>query len=108
MIIKTSNGLSFDTERDLSAAERHILQKLFAWKSFVQSMKEFKEKKERSFESGWNNSGPIAESHTMQLIIQDIEKEVAARLKNTKASEPGSNNGLQTDVMGSKTENVLP
>ena len=108
MIIKTSNGLSFDTERDLSAAERHILQKLFAWKSFVQSMKEFKEKKKRSFESGWNNSGPVAESHAMRLIIQEIEQEVADRLKNTKASGPGSNNGLQTDVMGSKTENVLP
>jgi hypothetical protein len=108
MIIKTSNGRSFDTESDLTAAERHILQKLFAWKSFVQSMKEFKEKQKRSFESGWNNSGPIAESHAMRLIIQDIEKEVAGRLKDTMASDPGSTNGLQADVMGSKTENVLP
>jgi hypothetical protein len=93
MIIKTSNGQTFDTESDLSAAERHILQKLFAWKSFVQSMKEFTEKKDRSFESGWNNSGPVTESHAMRLIIQDIEKEVAARLKGTAVIETGTDNG---------------
>jgi hypothetical protein len=81
MIIRTSNGQSFDTELDLSAAERHVLQKIFAWKSFVKSMKEFKEKKDRSFQSGWNNSGPVAESHAMRLIIKDIEKEVASRVK---------------------------
>ncbi len=92
MIIRTSNGQAFDTESDLSAAERHILQKLFAWKSFVQSMKEFKEKKDRSFESGWNNSGPVAESHAMRMIIQDIEKEVAARLKGIAVAEPGPEN----------------
>jgi hypothetical protein len=30
MIITTWNGKSFDTDKELSAPERHILQKLFA------------------------------------------------------------------------------
>ncbi|MCU0597957.1 MAG: hypothetical protein MUE70_01725 [Desulfobacterales bacterium] len=93
MIIRTSNGQTFDTDSDLSAAERHILQKLFAWKSFVQTIKEFQEKKDRSFKSGWNNSGPVAESQAMRMIIQDIEKEVAARLKGIAVSETGACNG---------------
>jgi hypothetical protein len=87
MIINTSNGKAVDTERDLSAPERHILQKLFAWKSFVKSIEEFKEKKDRSFKAGWNDSGPIAESQTIGLIIHDIEKEIAMRLSNSDSKK---------------------
>jgi hypothetical protein len=87
MIINTSNGKAVDTERDLSAPERHILQKLFAWKSFVKSIEEFKEKKDRSFKTGWNDSGPIAESQPMGLIINDIEKEIAMRLSNSDSKK---------------------
>ena len=45
MIITIWNGQSFDTEKDLTAAERLILQKLFAWKSMVNTLEEFKKKK---------------------------------------------------------------
>jgi hypothetical protein len=82
MIIRTSNGQTFDTETDLSAAERHILQKLFSWKSFVTSINEFRKKKDLSFKVGWNDSGPVPESSAMRLIISDIENEISTRLSS--------------------------
>jgi hypothetical protein len=93
MIINTSSGRSFDTESDLTSAERHILQKILAWKSFVRTVEEFHEKISRSFESGWNHSGPVAESHAMRLIIRDIEKEVMDRLKAMTGAAQGQDNG---------------
>ncbi len=80
MIITTSNGKSFDTEKDLSAPERHILQKLFAWESMVASLEHFRDKKETALLKGWNNSGPIKESIALRSIINDLEKKVVARL----------------------------
>jgi len=80
MIITTRNGKSFDTDKDLSAAERHILQKLFAWESMVASLEQFGEKKETALLKGWSNSGPIEESMPLKTIINDLEKKVDARL----------------------------
>jgi len=80
MIITTSNEKSFDTDKDLTAPERHILQKLFAWESMVTSLEEFGEKKETALLKGWNNSGPIKESIALRSIINDLEKKVDARL----------------------------
>jgi len=74
MIFTTSNGKSFDTDKDLSAPERHILQKLFAWESMVTSLEQFGEKKEMALLKGWNNSGPIDESLALNTIINDLEK----------------------------------
>ena len=80
MIITTSNGKSFDTDKDLTAPERHILQKLFAWESMVISLEQFRDKKETALLKGWNNSGPIDESLALNTIINDLEKKVDARL----------------------------
>ena len=80
MIIKTSSGRSFDTDRDLTAAERHIVQKLFAWESLVASREQFMQKKEDALLKGWEDSGPVTESTALRDIIKDIEKKVAARL----------------------------
>ena len=55
MIINTKKGKSFNTETDLTAPERHILQKLFLWESMASSLDEFKEKKETALLKGWNN-----------------------------------------------------
>jgi hypothetical protein len=77
MIYTTSIGESFDTERDFSEAERHILQKLFIWKELASSPAEFRKKKEEALRSGWNNSGPIPESPAMKKITQDLEKRVS-------------------------------
>jgi hypothetical protein len=80
MIITIRQGQSFDTEKDLTAAERHILQKLLIWQAMVNNLEEFREKKDRALKMGWNNSGPINESHALSLIIKDLEKKIAARL----------------------------
>ena len=43
MIITTEAGKSFDTETDLTAPERHILQKLFLWESLASTLDQFRE-----------------------------------------------------------------
>jgi hypothetical protein len=48
MLITLSNGRSLDTERDLTAAERHILQKLMIWESMAGTLEEFREKRARA------------------------------------------------------------
>jgi hypothetical protein len=80
MIIRTSSGNSFDTERDLIAPERHIVQKLMAWESLVISLEQFMQKKSNALLRGWEDSGPIAESAALKSIIEDLEKKVFARL----------------------------
>jgi hypothetical protein len=80
MIIKTSRGKSFDTERDLTAPERHILQKLFIWESMASSMDQFNQKKKEALQKGWNNSGPIREGEALKGIIFDLEEKVRLRL----------------------------
>ena len=79
MIYITSRGESFDTERDFTDAERHILQKLFIWKELASSPAEFKKKKEEALRTGWNNSGPIIESPLMKKITKDLEVQVGRK-----------------------------
>jgi len=80
MIIKTSSGKTVDTDRDLTDAERHIVQKLLAWESLVTSREQFVEKKTDALRRGWDNSGPLAEGPALRDIINDIEKRVRKRL----------------------------
>ncbi len=80
MIFITKDGKSFDTERDLTAPERHVLQKLFLWKSMASSVEEFKRKKEEALRKGWNNSGPLSESENMKAITLELENKVSERL----------------------------
>ena len=80
MIISTRDGQSFDTEKDLEAAERHILQKLFLWASMATSLDQFREKKDEALLRGWNDSGPIDESNILKSIITDLEARVCIRL----------------------------
>ena len=82
MIITTKDGQSFDTETDLTAPERHILQKLFLWESMASSLEEFRSKKQDALVKGWNNSGPIRESRTLKQIIGDLEEKVTNRLNS--------------------------
>ena len=80
MIIETKDGKSFDTETDLTAPERHILQKLFLWEVMTSSLEEFRKKKDEALLKGWNNSGQINESPSLRAIISDMEKKVLKRL----------------------------
>ena len=81
MLFTTKDGTSFDTQNDLTAPERHILQKLFLWETMASSMQEFREKKEAAFENGWNDSGPISESPDMKNIILELERRVSERIR---------------------------
>lgn len=80
MIISTNDGQSFETNRDLTAPERHILQKLFAWESMATSLEQFREKKKEALHKGWNNSGPVTESSALRAIIKDLERKVSIRI----------------------------
>lgn len=80
MIITTKEGKTFDTAIDLTAPERHILQKLFIWESMASSLEQFRDKKEEALIKGWNNSGPITESTALRSIIMELEDRVCHRL----------------------------
>ena len=80
MIITTQNGKSFDTETDLTAPERHILQKLFLWQTMANSLEQFREKTHEALNKGWNNSGKIEQSPILKTIVHNMEKKVTARL----------------------------
>jgi hypothetical protein len=85
VIITTRDGKSFDTDRDLSAPERHILQKLFMWESVVTSLDQFREKEKQAMLKGWNDSGPIRIREPMRAILEELEKKVVLRLANEPA-----------------------
>jgi hypothetical protein len=80
MIISTRNGNSYDTEKDLTAPERHILQKLFCWEDLAASLDQFRQKTREALIKGWNNSGPIAAGTALSVIISDMEEKVRIRL----------------------------
>ena len=84
MIFTTKRGESFDTGKDLSAAERHILQKLFLWKDLASSVEDFRSEKQKALFKGWNDSGPILESSVMKSITRDLEEQVTHRLRLEK------------------------
>lgn len=83
MIISTINGNSFDTERDLTAPERHILQKLLIWKDLAADLNQFRQKTKEAFNKGWNNSGPISPGTALVTIISDLDEKVRIRLSET-------------------------
>jgi hypothetical protein len=84
MIITTTDGRSLDTDRDLTAAERHILQKLFLWEEMAVTLNQFREETAKAFRRGWNNSDPIKESPAMRIIISTMESRLIARLEGKK------------------------
>ena len=83
MIITTQNGHSFDTATDLTAPERHILQKLLLWESMASSLEQFRQKKKDALSKGWNDSGPVKQSEPLRKIIHHLEAKVSLRLKKS-------------------------
>ncbi len=88
MIIRTQKGLSFDTDKDLTAAERHLLQKLFIWEGMAESLDQFRREKEKALLSGWNKSGPVRERPALKAIISDLEEKLAKRLAEDTGASP--------------------
>jgi len=86
MLYTTQRGEAFDLEKDFSAAERHILQKLIIWKDMAASVEDFRLKKQEALQKGWGDSGPVPESRNLQSITRDFAEQVARRLR---AATPG-------------------
>ena len=84
MIIKIDGNADVDTERDLTAAERHILQKLFGWRDLVNSVKDFRTKVDQCLKTGWNSSGPIKPGSALQRVILQMENELYKRAQKRK------------------------
>ncbi len=80
MIIQCKNGEKVETAR-LTPAERHVIQKLMAWQSLAQSLTFFREKTAAALAAGWNNTGPVIRTRSMDLVIESLESELNLRLK---------------------------
>lgn len=76
----TNSRSLIDTSHDLSAMERHILEKLLLWKDSVTSVSELRGKKATALRDGWNNSEPIRETSLFNSIFKKLEEQVAQRL----------------------------
>ena len=87
MIIELSNHPTVDTDRDLSSEERHILQKLLCYVHFVGSVAEFREKKAKAFQVGWDNSGPVSERPVMAKVAEKLEQDIRLRLSKNAAGK---------------------
>jgi hypothetical protein len=72
MIYTTLEGQNLDTDRLLSQAERHVLQKLLIWHKLRLSPDEFQQRRARALAKGWNNQGPVEESAALAAISRDI------------------------------------
>jgi hypothetical protein len=81
VIYTTQKGEAFDLEQDFSSPERHILQKLLLWKDLASSVAEFRAKKQEALHKGWGDSGPVPESRNLRSLTQDLEDQVARRLR---------------------------
>ena len=81
MIIRTDTGQPIDTA-NLSPEERHVIQKLLAWMTLVDSVDQFRQKTLQALETGWNNSGSIRETRALTRVIQHLENNVRKRLRN--------------------------
>jgi hypothetical protein len=84
MIILTKSGNSYDTETDLTAPERHILQKLLFWEDLALSLDQFRQKQREAFLRGWNNSGPITAGTALRTILSDLEEKIRIRVVQEK------------------------
>jgi len=80
MIILTRNGNSYDTEKELTAPERHILQKLLFWEDLADSLVQFRQKEKEALLKGWNSSGPVRAGTTLRAILDDLEEKIKIRL----------------------------
>jgi len=81
MIITTDSGQTIDTV-DLSPEERHVIQKLLAWMTLVDTVEQFRQKKQQALAAGWNDSGPVRETRSLSLVFRHLEKQVRQRLKD--------------------------
>jgi hypothetical protein len=79
VIYTTRDGQSYGTDRQLSQAERHVLQKLLIWRKVGLSPEEFQRRRAEALAKGWNNQGPVEESAALAAISRDLLARLRAR-----------------------------
>ena len=87
MIIETPDGRRVDTAKDLSAAERHVLQKLLAWRDLATSVQQLREKTADALARGWDASGPVRPSRALSTVIEELERQLTLRLRESRAPD---------------------
>jgi hypothetical protein len=80
MQITTRDGRTYDTERDLSAAERHVLQKILNWRDLATSVEQFHDARDRALAAGWDGSGPIRPGPALEKLVAHFEAQLRRRL----------------------------
>lgn len=81
MKITTRDGREYDTDRDLSAEERHILQKLMNWRDLATSLEQYAAKREQALAAGWNGSGPVTPGPALAALLGLLEAQLRERLR---------------------------
>lgn len=81
MIITTRDGREYDTDRELTAAERHVVQKLMNWRDLAKSEAQFADKRAQALAAGWNGSGPVSPGPALAAILGLLEDQLRARLR---------------------------
>jgi len=61
-----------------------------AWASVCESRAFFREKTAAALEAGWNDSGPVAKTRALSLVIDHLEKKVRHRLGSAGAGTKSS------------------
>jgi hypothetical protein len=80
MRITTRDGRTYDTDRDLSAAERHVLQKIMNWRDLATSLDQFRDARDRALAAGWDGAGPVRPGAALQKLIAHCEAQLRERL----------------------------
>ena len=81
MIITTRDGREYDTDRELTAEERHVVQKLMNWRDLAESEAQFADKRAQALAAGWNGSGPVSPGPALAAILGLLEDQLRARLR---------------------------
>ena len=71
------NKFSFIPEKNPELQIKYKTKKLKEKEERDKQKDEFRKKKEEALRTGWNNSGPIAESPAMKSITKDLEEKVS-------------------------------
>lgn len=79
MIYLTLKGRSVDTDLDLSAPQRHVLQKLMAWEQLALPVADFVARRAKALQQGWDGRGPVAESPAFLAVADDLATRLAVR-----------------------------
>lgn len=80
MKVVLASGETIDTATDLGSAERHVLQKVLAWRDLAKGLEQYRQKVAAALAAGWNDRGPVRPSPPMARLLAHFEAQARARL----------------------------